>query len=78
VEEASEDPEVMELALEEFRRYPRPRGWLVLDLPPRARGYVLRVLQLTYGISDSEELRKLARGIFLQEKGRPKPSALRA
>jgi tRNA nucleotidyltransferase/poly(A) polymerase len=86
VEEASEDPEVMELAIrvaeadkgeryddvrqliEEFKTYPKPRGWLVLDLPPRARGYVLRklrVLQLTQGISDPEELRKLARGISI-------------
>jgi poly(A) polymerase len=84
VEEANEDPEVMELAIrvaeadkgeryddvrqliEEFKTYPKPRGWLVLDLPPEKRGAVLRklrVIQLRDGITDTEKLKKVLKGI---------------
>jgi len=84
VEEANEDPEVMELAIqvaeadkgeryddvrqviEEFMRVPRPRGYLVLHLPPEKRGAVLkklRVIQLRDGITDMEKLKKTLKGI---------------
>jgi tRNA nucleotidyltransferase/poly(A) polymerase len=84
VEEANEDPEVMELAIqiaeadkgeryddvrqtiEEFMKIPRPRGYLVLHLPPEKRGAVLkklRVIQLRDSITDIEKLKKMLKGI---------------
>ena len=84
VEEANEDPEAMELAIqvaeadkgeryddvrqvvEEFMKIPRPRGYLVLHLPPEKRGAVLkklRIIQLRDSISDIEKLKKIVKGI---------------
>jgi poly(A) polymerase len=84
VEEANEDPEAMELAIqvaeadkgeryddvrqtiEEFMKIPRPRGYLVLHLPPEKRGVVLkklRIIQLRDNVTDMEKLKKIVKGI---------------
>jgi poly(A) polymerase len=52
--------------IEEFMRMPRPRGYLVLHLPPEKRGAVLRklrVIQLRDSITDTEKLKKVLKGI---------------
>jgi putative nucleotidyltransferase with HDIG domain len=86
VEDANEDPEVMEIAIEiaeadkgeryddvrqmieEFKKIPRPRGELVLHLPPEKRGKTLkklRIIQLRDRITDVEKLKKILRGITI-------------
>jgi putative nucleotidyltransferase with HDIG domain len=86
VEDAKEDPEVMEIAIEiaeadkgeryddvrqmieEFKKIPRPRGELVLHLPPEKRGKTLkklRIIQLRDRITDMEKLKKIIRGITI-------------
>ena len=86
VEDANEDPEVMEIAIEiaeadkgeryddvrqmieEFKKIPRPRGELVLHLPPEKRGKTLRklrIIQLRDRITDIEKLKKILRGITI-------------
>jgi poly(A) polymerase len=52
--------------IEEFMKIPRPRGHLVLHLPPEKRGVVLRklrVIQLRDSITDAEKLKKVLKGI---------------
>jgi len=86
VEDANEDPEVMEIAIEiaeadkgeryddvrqmieEFKKIPRPRGELVIHLPPEKRGKTLkklRIIQLRDRITDMEKLKKIIRGITI-------------
>jgi tRNA nucleotidyltransferase/poly(A) polymerase len=52
--------------IEEFMKIPRPRGYLVLHLPPEKRGAVLkklRIVQLRDSITDMEKLKKILKGI---------------
>jgi putative nucleotidyltransferase with HDIG domain len=52
--------------IKEFMNIPKPRGWLVMEIPEERRTYVLRklrIIQLTHGITDTEKLKKLVRGI---------------
>jgi hypothetical protein len=52
--------------IEEFMKIPRPRGYLVLHLPPEKRGAVLkklRIIQLRDSITDMEKLKKIVKGL---------------
>jgi len=52
--------------IEEFMKMPRPRGYLVLHLPPEKRGAILkklRIIQLRDNITDMEILKKLVKGL---------------
>jgi tRNA nucleotidyltransferase/poly(A) polymerase len=52
--------------IDEFMKIPRPRGYLVLHLPPEKRGAVLkklRIIQLRDSITDMEKLKKIVKGI---------------
>jgi len=52
--------------IDEFMKIPRPRGYLVLHLPPEKRGAVLkklRIIQLRDSITDMGKLKKVLKGI---------------
>jgi tRNA nucleotidyltransferase/poly(A) polymerase len=54
--------------IEEFMRIPRPRGYIVLHLPPEKRSAVLkklRIIQLRDNITDMEKLKKIVKGIVV-------------
>jgi tRNA nucleotidyltransferase/poly(A) polymerase len=55
--------------IEEFTKIPRPKGHLVMHLPPEKRKAVLkklRVIQLRDNITDTEKLEKVLKGLVTQ------------